>query len=134
MARLDTTVLKNWLEAQILPQDDKIKVVMGKIEDTPDRMVAIRRGSGRGMQMEGLFETVAYQIECRGGPNNLQDTENIAQMVDSIMLNKANNLAIGGCFISSTEWSGSGPQQLAARDADFRYSYQINYSITSAME
>jgi hypothetical protein len=134
VARLDTEVLKNWLEAKILAQDDKIKVVAGKIDDTPDRMGAMSRGRGRGRLMEGVFETVTYQVECRGGPNNLQDAENIAQLVDDIMLNEASNLEIEGCYLLSTEWAGSGPQQSTARDADFRYSYDSNYSVTSAMD
>lgn len=134
MARLDTQTFHRWLKGYILAEDSSLKVVTGKMEDMPDRMVAIRRGVARGKVMEGLYESVRYQIESRGGQNNLDDAENIAEMIDKIILDKASNVFFEDCHLLTAEWAGSGLQQLVLNDPQSRYSYVCDYTITSSME
>lgn len=132
--RLTTRVFTDWLEQQMSVKDPDVVVVEGRITDMPDRVVAVRRGSGRGSVMEGLYERSTFIIRSRGGQNDLDDAESISHMVDSIVTNNACNLFYENRHVLATEWTGSGPQQITIEDPQSRFAFECAYDITSAKE
>ncbi len=130
MARLTTSKFRSLLEQRVKTVDNDILVVSGRSPDMPDRVVAIRRGTGRGSTVDGAYENTSWFIESRGRQNDLDDSENISKIVDDILLTISNE-AYQGTRILAADWAGGGPQQLIAADPQSRYSYVGNYTVES---
>ena len=134
MARFNVKTFRDLLSDYVIERDPKMKVVKGRMDDMPDRLIAVRRGTGRGDVMDGLYEAVSWSVESRGNTMDIDDSERVADMVDDIILDYFNNLFYRECHILSAEWTGSGPQQQTLNDPQSRYSYVCNYTIVSSRE
>lgn len=133
MSRLTTTKLAEWLRPLVT---SGAKVVPGRLPDMPNRVIGITKSSGPGLAMEGLFDVVAFTVQCRGGENNLSDAEDIAGEVDDIFIGKhpsarAENFLIGegaeSVWVSEIGRTGGEPSQLAMPDPQSRWTFTCSY-------
>jgi hypothetical protein len=133
VSRLTTTMLADWLRPLVT---SGARVIPGRLPDMPNRAIGITRGSGPGLEMEGLFDVIGIAINCRGGENNLADAEDIAFEVDDIFLGKhvsarTENFLIGeganSVFVNGIGRTGSAPTQLTIPDATSRYVFTCSY-------
>lgn len=90
--RLTTAHLIDWLKPQITTGAD---VIPARIPSGPNRIISVFMVDGSGSQFEGTFDVVGIQITCRGAEHNLSDTEKIANQVDDVFINAAENFQLG---------------------------------------
>lgn len=121
--RFTTTLLIDWLRPQI---QSEARLFAGREPDN-GRVIVVTMQPGAGLQMEGLFDSPAFQIRCRGAENNYQDAENIALDVDSILLASPTSFDIGDVRVDYIGRSGGAPQALPFTDANSRYVFTCNY-------
>lgn len=131
MGRLTTTMLGDWLRPLITSQ---ARVIPGRLPDMPNRAIGITKGSGAGLVMDGLFDIIAFSINCRGAENNLPDAENIAGEVDDIILGKVaktENFLIGtgatSVYVNGMGRLGGEPSQLSITDSASRWVFTCSY-------
>ena len=133
MSNLTTTMLADWLRPLVT---SGARVIPGRLPDMPNRAIGITKGSGAGLEMEGLFDVIGIAINCRGGENNLADAEDIAFEIDDIFLGKhpnarTENFLIGvgakSVFVNGIGRVGGPPTQLTIPDATSRYIFTCSY-------
>lgn len=133
MSQLTTTMLADWIRP-LLSSD--ARVVPGRIPDVPNRVIGISRGTGVGLEMEGLFDIITFSITARGAENNLADAEMVADEVDDIFLGKhataeSENFLIGvgasSVFVNGIGRTGGGPTLLPLPDSQSRYVFTCSY-------
>lgn len=134
--RITTTKIADWLRPQVT---SGARVITGRLPDMPNRAIGIIMGSGPGLDMEGLFDIISFQITCRGGEQNLDDAEQIALEVDDILIGKgelfgSENFMVGieseddpGVYVSQIGRTGGSPSQLTLPDSQSRFTYTCNY-------
>jgi hypothetical protein len=132
MSQLTTTMLADYLRPLITSGP---KVVAGRLPDMPNRCVAITKSGGPGLTMDGLFDVIVFIIQCRGGENNIADSETISGEIDDIFLGKhpiarSENFLIGDFWISQITRVGGGPTQLALPDSQSRWTFSCNYLVS----
>lgn len=115
------------------------RVVGGRIPEVPNRIIAVQMGAGPGLAMEGLFDTMTFQVTCRGAENNLSDAETMALEVDGILTGrdsrlkvKSENFMIDNVYVSQCTRSGGSPSQLSMIDSQSRYTFTCNYIVQIA--
>jgi hypothetical protein len=131
MSQLTTTMLADYLRPLITSGP---KVVAGRLPDMPNRCVAITKGGGPGLTLDGLFDVIVFIIQCRGGENNLPDAETISDEIDDIFLGnhsiaRSENFLIGDLWISQMSRVGGGPTQLVLPDSQSRWTFSCSYLV-----
>lgn len=138
--RLTTKKLTDWLRPQIT---SGARVVAGRLPDTPNRVIGIVMGTGPGLDMEGLFDIVTFQVSCRGAEQNLDDAETMAMEVDDILIGRSvdplyssENFVIAsesedvmdlGVYVSQMGRTGGSPSQLTLPDSQSRFTFTCSY-------
>jgi hypothetical protein len=121
--RFTTSMLVNWLKPQI---QSGARVFAGREPDT-GRTIVISRQQGIGFSYEGIYEIAVFQVRCRGGENNYQDTEQIAVEIDNILLSSPTGFDIGDVHVVGIGHTGGSPQILPYPDIESRYIATCNY-------
>lgn len=133
MSQLTLTLLCDWIRPLIT---SGARVVPGRLPDMPNRVIGITKASGPGLEMEGMFDVIGIAISCRGGENNLNDAETIANEVDDIFLGKhpnaqSENFLIGnpstGFQLNGIGRRGSGPVTSNMPDTLSRWTFTCTY-------
>jgi hypothetical protein len=122
--RFSSVVLQDWLQPLIR---SGAKVYVDRIPET-GRVVFITMQPGAGLEMEGLLDTPAFNVQCRGADNNYEDAERIALEVDSILLEiGGSGFQSGDVVVQMMNRSGGSPQQISAADNANRFIFSCNY-------
>lgn len=126
--RFSTDKLVSWLREHT---SKGARVVGGRMPDTPNRVIVVSLGGGPGLSYEGLFDTVSFQIACRGAENYLGDAEAIALDVDDVLLNVEDNFNFGvegfEVFCNEIGRTGGAPSANSIPDSESRWTFTCNY-------
>lgn len=98
----------------------------------PNRVVGIIPVQGPGLSLDGLFDVVAMQIQCRGAENNIDDAQNIALEVDDVLIGHESGFWFGdssrGAWCNGTGRTGGAPALLSPLpDPQSRYTFVATY-------
>lgn len=98
----------------------------------PNRVVGIIPVQGPGLVLDDMFDVVAFQIQCRGAENNIDDAENIALEVDDVLIGTHPGFWFGdserGAWCSGTGRTGGGPALLSPLpDQQSRFTFVSTY-------
>lgn len=133
MSRLTLVKTADWIRPLLT---SGARVVPGRIPDMPNRVIAISKGSGPGLEMDGLIDVIGLTFTSRGAENNIGDAEDIAGEVDDIFLGKhptitSENFLIGtgaqSVFVNALGRTGGEPTMLSIPDSQSRYSFMCSY-------
>jgi hypothetical protein len=109
------------------------RVYPGRIPDTPNRIISVQMIAGAGPQMDGLFDTAAFVVTCRGAENNFPDAEAISKEVDDIFMGIYPDAKTMSFFMAEDVYvdvmgrTGGGPIQLPMTDSLSRFTFTCNY-------
>lgn len=108
------------------------QVVPGRLPDMPNRVIGLIPIQGPGLVMESLFDVVAFQVQCRGAENNIEDAEAIALDLDNVILNAPDNFMIGsdldGAWCNEIGRTGGAPSmQSPLPDSRSRFIFVCTY-------
>lgn len=127
--RFSIVKMTDWLKVRI---SSGAKLVPGRIPDMPNRVAGVTSLQGPGLDMETLFDTVAFRVDSRGAENNIGDAEAIAYDIDDVILNADDNFYIGD--VDNRVWcngagrTGSSPAQLSQLpDSQSRFVFVCTY-------
>jgi hypothetical protein len=121
--RFTTALLREWLRPQL---GSGAPIFSGREPDI-GRVIVLSMQSGAGITMEGLFDTPAFQIRCRGAENNYDDAESIALDVDTIFMHAPTGFEMGDVYVDFIGRTGGAPQALPHTDVDNRYVFTCTY-------
>lgn len=129
---LTTTDLIDWLTGLgwDTQQEAGAPILMGPyIPPTPDRIVVITPTAGPGIVLEGAADAGAFQARVRGGQNNQADAEQLAGLLDTLILNAPFPVVVpSGTVLIHAHRLGSGPSPLSADPDDAeRFDYVTQY-------
>lgn len=127
------------------------RIVPGpKVPTQPDRLVILTKYGGPGAIEEDQFEVLAFQARCRGnkrpgkapgygpepttispdaGKSSYDDAENLAGLVDRVMLDAPRPARINGKHVRTVT---GGPPQFLLTDNAGRVHFTANYLLTAA--
>lgn len=121
-------LLREWLKPKI---QSGAMVVSGRLPSTPNRVVSLMPQNGPGLEMEGVFDVVSFQVSCRGGENNFDDAQAMATEIDNFFIGKdgypMENFWIGNVYVSSVGRLGSAPVTTPLPDQDSRWTFTCTY-------
>lgn len=98
----------------------------GKLISSPDRLIVLTRTGGPGLAFDGVFDGVTFQARVRGAPNDDDDAETLALLVDAAFIDQAVPVVMGSHTVSRIDRPGGGPAFLV-RDSAGRAHYTGNY-------
>lgn len=111
----------------------------GTMPKTPDRVLVIAMTGGPGLSVEGLFDTVSFQIRTRGkaaiGGRAAEaglDAEQIAWSVDAFLLAVRGGVHVGSQFVNLIDRVGSPPTFLLREPGSGRVHMTGNYLFSVA--
>ena len=123
-ARFSSTLLRKWLESHLT---SGVKVYTDRMPNT-GRAILITMQPGAGLEMEGLLDNPAFNIQCRGAENNYEDAEDIALEVDSIILNFGDlGFEMDDVVVQVLDRTGGAPAQIQVLDSANRFAFSCNY-------
>lgn len=123
-ARFSSSLLRKWLESYVT---SGAKVYTDRMPDT-GRVILITMQPGAGLEMEGILDNPAFNIQCRGAENNYEDAEEISLEVDSIILNNGYlGFEMDGVIIQGIDRTGGAPQEIIVSDRANRFAFSCNY-------
>jgi hypothetical protein len=108
-------------------------VAVGETPDSPDRLAAVRIGSGGPTAMERTHDRVALQIITRGLQGSTVDAEAVASLVDNLLMGAVPPLAIGPRRVISIDYVG-GPPTFIETDSARRVNFSCNYLLIADRE
>jgi hypothetical protein len=122
--RFSSSLLQKWLEKYLTTG---APVYIDRIPDT-GRVIFITMQPGAGLELEGLLDNPAFNIQCRGAEQNYEDAEAIAMEVDSIILEHGPlGFELGGVVVQHMDRTGGAPQQINIADRAKRFAFSCNY-------
>lgn len=133
MARLNSDMLRDWIEPLIEAQKPKVKVVGGRIPDMPDRCVLITPSGNGTDHMEGVFEIRGYRFLCRGSSNSAYDAEEIANIVHDIVDGQVNFDITNEVTVLWMRPVGK-PRQLEITDSQSRFRFMQEVEVCSSQD
>lgn len=121
-------LLRDWLKPKI---GSGALITSGRLPATPNRIIGLLPSVGPGLEMEGIFDVVAFQVSCRGGENNFDDAQAIANEVDEILIGKGafpvDNFFMGNVYVNGLGRTGSAPTTSAIPDSESRWVFTCTY-------
>jgi hypothetical protein len=122
--RFSSTFLKKWLEKYVT---SGAKVYIDQMPDT-GRVIFITMQPGPGLELEGLLDNPAFNIQCRGAERDYEDAEAIALEVDSIILEYGHlGFEMSDVVVQMMDRTGGAPQQINIADRASRFAFSCNY-------
>lgn len=121
--RLTSKILIDWLRPQI---ESGARLISAREPDM-GRVIVVTMQPGTGLQMDGLFDSIGFQLVSRGAENNSEDAENIALEMDSLLIKAPTSFMMGDVYVDYIGRSGGGPQQMPFTDSNSRYVFTCNY-------
>lgn len=91
----------------------------------PGRFVMLTLIGGPGLNTEALFDGRSYQVMVAGEQGSFEDSEDLAYMIDSILINLYSQ-SIGGTWVTGVVRQGGPPTPLSVDDAE-RTRFTCNY-------
>lgn len=130
--RFTSTRIAEWLTPLVTTG---ALVVPGRLPAMPSRVISIQMQPGAGLTMDGLFDSVTFQVSCRGQEDLLIDAEDIAFQVDDIFIGRTAqptrnfNIGVGSdsVYVSELGRTGGAPSQLPIPDDQTRWTFTCNY-------
>jgi hypothetical protein len=123
-ARITSEHLRKWLERFDLLG---VRVTIDRLPTT-GRYIVVTRTAGPGLIREGTAEIIGFNIQVRGGENNFEDAEAIANAIDSAILEYGNEvIEIDGVVIHAVGRTGGGLQTIGVVDSASRYAFSGSY-------
>jgi hypothetical protein len=96
---------------------------------TTGRFILLTRYGGPGEELEGVMDSVSWQVRVAGLQNHPIDAEDIADTLDRMMLG-ITTAEIGGFHVAGVERVGGAPTVLLIDDAD-RTHYVCSYNCST---
>lgn len=121
--RLTMKKLTDWIKPQL---SSDAALLYDRMPDY-GRVILIQPRSGLGLEMEGLYDSIVFAVNCRGAENNFEDAENIALDFDSVLLKNGQNIFMGDVHVQFVGRIGGSPSMLSIDDPQSRFTWSCSY-------
>jgi hypothetical protein len=100
-----------------------------QLPEVSDRFVSLTRYGGPGEELEGVMDSVSWQVRVAGRQRQPTDAQDIADILDRMMLGITVD-TIGGFRVAGVSRVGGAPNALLVDDAD-RTHFICSYNCTT---
>jgi hypothetical protein len=135
-AMVSTTAFATWISGLYVTAGETVQVVRSRgigeeLPAKPDRLVIVARTGGPGLALEGAFDVPTFQLRWRGGQNDPDDAEQLADLGDRLLLEAPMPTTIDGHHVTLIDRTGSPPTEFR-RDTARRTHLTGNYFLRLA--
>lgn len=131
-----TRVIIKWLESLgwDTTQESGTPFVKGPyVPDMPDRLAVISSTPGAGYILEAAADSTGFQARVRGGQNNQDDAEDLANSLDLLILNASFPAVVDGVTFIHVDRFGGAPAPLSGTpDSAERVEMVANYIVKAS--
>lgn len=100
-----------------------------ELPDQPERFVVLTRYGGPGLELDGAFDGVSWQVRCVGTQMNYEDVESVADAIDIALISQ-HSQQVGNVWVPSVQRVGGPPSAIPTQDDADRVHFVCSYTVS----